>query len=176
MWLAPFYSSFAVPCSPQFGICTLYRTSLSTQMKFWMYFKFSCALSRSNRLQFVASCGSQTAYRFVARLDCMCLLRLCLLRESTESKCAQASFAFLRYYRCIGPDAYRFGGVRLCWNKQLRTDLVDEAVWEEVRRLLEHREQLEQEYRWRLLQQEQTPEGLSSLQTRIGRLRQGETS
>ncbi len=33
------------------------------------------------------------------------------------------------YYRCIGSDAYRFGGVRLCWNKQLRTDLVDEAVW-----------------------------------------------
>src|SRR5712692_10485216 len=41
------------------------------------------------------------------------------------------------YYRCIGADAYRFGGVRLCWNKQLRTDLVDEAVWEEVCRLLE---------------------------------------
>src|SRR5712691_10328533 len=27
------------------------------------------------------------------------------------------------YYRCVGSDAYRFGGVRLCWNKQLRTDL-----------------------------------------------------
>ena len=37
------------------------------------------------------------------------------------------------YYRCIGSDAYRFGGVRLCWNKQLRTDLVDEAVWNEQR-------------------------------------------
>jgi site-specific DNA recombinase len=32
------------------------------------------------------------------------------------------------YYRCIGAEAYRFGGVRLCWNKQLRTDLVDETV------------------------------------------------
>ena len=41
----------------------------------------------------------------------------------------QRSYA---YYRCIGSDAYRFGGVRLCWNKQLRTDLVDETVWEEV--------------------------------------------
>jgi site-specific DNA recombinase len=41
------------------------------------------------------------------------------------------------YYRCIGSDAYRFGGERLCWNKQLRTDLVDEAVWQEVCRLLE---------------------------------------
>jgi len=77
------------------------------------------------------------------------------------------------YYRCIGSDAYRFGGVRLCWNKQLRTDLVDEAVWEEVCRLLEHPERLEQEYRRRLLQQEQTPDELRNLEVRIGRLRQG---
>jgi site-specific DNA recombinase len=54
------------------------------------------------------------------------------------------------YYRCIGSDAYRFGGVRLCWNKQLRTDLVDEAVWNEVCRLLEEPERLEQEYRQRM--------------------------
>jgi len=71
------------------------------------------------------------------------------------------------YYRCIGSDAYRFGGVRLCWNKQLRTDLVEQAVWEEVCRLLE------QEYRRRLLQQEQPPDELGSLQARMGRLRQG---
>jgi site-specific DNA recombinase len=77
------------------------------------------------------------------------------------------------YYRCIGSDAYRFGGVRLCWNKQLRTDLVEQAVWEEVCRLLEHPERLEQEYRRRLLQEEQTPDELSSLQARMGRLRQG---
>jgi site-specific DNA recombinase len=73
----------------------------------------------------------------------------------------------------IGSDAYRFGGVRLCWNKQLRTDLVDEAVWEEVCRLLEHPERLEWEYRRRLLQQEQTPDELRTLEGRIGRLRQG---
>jgi site-specific DNA recombinase len=77
------------------------------------------------------------------------------------------------YYHCIGSDAYRFGGVRLCWNKQLRTDLVDEAVWEEVCRLLSHPERLEQEYRRRLVQEKQTPDELSSLETRMGRLRQG---
>jgi site-specific DNA recombinase len=77
------------------------------------------------------------------------------------------------YYHCIGSDAYRFGGVRLCWNKQLRTDLVEEAVWEEVCRLLEHPERLEREYRRRLLQEEQTPDELSSLEARMGRLRQG---
>jgi site-specific DNA recombinase len=77
------------------------------------------------------------------------------------------------YDRCIGSDAYRFGGVRLCWTKQLRTDLVDEAVWEEVCRLLEHPERLEQEYRRRLLQHEQTPDELTRLETRMGRVRQG---
>lgn len=77
------------------------------------------------------------------------------------------------YYRCIGADAYRFGGVRLCWNKQLRTDLADEAVWEEVCRLLEHPERLEQEYRRRLVQEENTPDELRSLEARMGRLRQG---
>jgi site-specific DNA recombinase len=77
------------------------------------------------------------------------------------------------YYRCVGSDAYRFGSVRLCWNKQLRTDLVEQAVWEEVCRLLSHPEGLEQEYRRRLLQEEQTPNELSSLEARMGRLRQG---
>jgi site-specific DNA recombinase len=77
------------------------------------------------------------------------------------------------YYRCIGTDAYRFGGVRICSNKQLRTDLVDEAVWEEVCRLLQHPERLEQEYRRRFLQEEQTPDELSQLEARSSRLRQG---
>jgi len=77
------------------------------------------------------------------------------------------------YYRCIGSDAYRFGGVRICSNKQLRTDLVDEAVWEEVCRRLSHPERLEQEYRRRLLQEEQTPDELSHLEARMSRLRQG---
>lgn len=76
------------------------------------------------------------------------------------------------YYRCIGSDAYRFGGVRLCWNKQLRTDLVDEAVWNEVCQLLEDPSRLEQEYRQRLLAKESSTE-LTGLEASLGRLRQG---
>ncbi len=76
------------------------------------------------------------------------------------------------YYRCIGSDAYRFGGVRLCWNKQLRTDLVDEAVWNEVCKLLEDPSRLEQEYRQRLLAKESSTE-LTGLEASLGRLRQG---
>ena len=29
------------------------------------------------------------------------------------------------YYRCVGTDAYRFGGKRVCQNKQVRTDKLD---------------------------------------------------
>jgi site-specific DNA recombinase len=76
------------------------------------------------------------------------------------------------YYRCIGSDAYRFGGVRLCWNKQLRTDLVDEAVWNEVCKLLEDPSRLEHEYRQRLLAKESSTE-LTGLEASLGRLRQG---
>src|SRR5437660_2170644 len=77
------------------------------------------------------------------------------------------------YYRCIGTDAYRFGGVRICSNKQLRTDLVDEAVWEEVCRLLQHPERLEQEYRRRFLQEKQTPDELSQLEGPSSSMGQG---
>lgn len=76
------------------------------------------------------------------------------------------------YYRCVGSDAYRFGGVRLCWNKQVRTDLIDEAVWNEVCRLLEDPIRVEQEYRQRL-QNLQIPSKLGGLETSLGRLRQG---
>jgi site-specific DNA recombinase len=54
------------------------------------------------------------------------------------------------YYRCTGSDAYRFGGQRLCWNKQIRTDMLDAAVWEDVRRLLSEPERVRAEYQRRL--------------------------
>jgi len=40
------------------------------------------------------------------------------------------------YYRCVGTDAYRFGGHRLCPNTQVRTDRLELAVWQEVCALL----------------------------------------
>ena len=50
------------------------------------------------------------------------------------------------YYRCIGTDAYRFGGQRVCCNKQCRTDLLDKAVWDDICSLLEDPQRLEAEY------------------------------
>jgi site-specific DNA recombinase len=54
------------------------------------------------------------------------------------------------YYRCTGSDAYRFGGQRLCWNKQIRTDMLDAAVWQDVRSLLSEPERVRREYERRL--------------------------
>src|SRR3989440_11241670 len=76
------------------------------------------------------------------------------------------------YYRCIGSDAYRFGGVRVCWNKQLRTDLVEEAVWNEVGKLLEEPTRLAQENRQRLLVNEHSTR-LDFAKSSLGRRRQG---
>ena len=50
------------------------------------------------------------------------------------------------YYRCVGMDAYRFGGQRICGNKQCRTDLVDQAVWQDVCALLSDPERVRREY------------------------------
>jgi site-specific DNA recombinase len=50
------------------------------------------------------------------------------------------------YYRCVGMDGYRFGGHRVCANTQVRTDLVEIAVWHEVCQLLQDPQRLEREY------------------------------
>jgi site-specific DNA recombinase len=50
------------------------------------------------------------------------------------------------YYRCVGTDSYRFGGHRVCANTQIRTDLVEIAVWHEVCQLLQDPQRLEREY------------------------------
>jgi len=54
------------------------------------------------------------------------------------------------YYRCIGTDAYRFGGQRVCHNKQIRTDKLDQAVWNDACELLRHPKLLRKEYERRL--------------------------
>jgi site-specific DNA recombinase len=75
------------------------------------------------------------------------------------------------YYRCIGTDAYRFGGERMCTNTQVRTDLLDLTVWQEVCALLEDPQRVEQEYQRRLA----PPSGdeQSQVDAQLGKLRQG---
>jgi site-specific DNA recombinase len=78
------------------------------------------------------------------------------------------------YYRCLGTDAYRFGGERICQNTQVRTDLLDRAVWQEVCTLLAHPARLAEEYRRRLQPEtraKRTP--LATVEGQISKLRQG---
>src|SRR6266852_695533 len=78
------------------------------------------------------------------------------------------------YYRCLGTDAYRFGGERVCQNTQVRTDLVDLAVWQEVCTLLAHPERLAEEYRRRLQPETGTKRPpLATVEGQISKLRQG---
>jgi site-specific DNA recombinase len=78
------------------------------------------------------------------------------------------------YYRCVGTDAYRFGGQRLCPNTQVRTDRLELAVWQEVCALLAHPERLAQELTRRLHADGQGPwQERTALEGQVGKLRQG---
>ena len=55
------------------------------------------------------------------------------------------------YYRCVGTDSYRFGGQRVCSNRQVRSDMLEEAVWVDVCSLLKDPRRIEQEWERRLV-------------------------
>ncbi len=54
------------------------------------------------------------------------------------------------YYRCIGSDAWRHLNGPVCDNCPVRQDLLDELVWNEVVKLLEHPGLIEAEIERRL--------------------------
>jgi site-specific DNA recombinase len=77
------------------------------------------------------------------------------------------------YYRCTGTDRYRFGGERVCQSTSVRIDLLDSAVWEQVKIVLDHPERLAQEYRRRMEGPHQSRDELSATQAQLARLQQG---
>ena len=42
----------------------------------------------------------------------------------------------IHYYRCLGTDDYRYEGGRVCANKPVRADYLDQVVWDHITRLL----------------------------------------
>ena len=58
------------------------------------------------------------------------------------------------YYRCCGTEPHRFGGERVCRGRQVRSDRLDAAVWEDVRSLLSDPDRLRDEYEQRLRRQD----------------------
>jgi site-specific DNA recombinase len=79
------------------------------------------------------------------------------------------------YYRCTGTDAYRFGGERVCQNKQLRTDVLEQAVWEDVCALLKDPGRVEAEYQRRLRNKNTDAEtrGSKQLESLIQKVKRG---
>ena len=61
------------------------------------------------------------------------------------------------YYHCTGSDAHRFGGSRICSNKQIHTDILEIAVWEEVKFLLKDPRRITEEFQKRILELEKSP-------------------
>ena len=75
--------------------------------------------------------------------------------------CSQCGYAFYRsstgtqkrklyYYRCLGSDDYRYSQGRVCQNRPVRQDYLDEVVWREIVRLLEDRDLMKSEIQRRL--------------------------
>jgi site-specific DNA recombinase len=82
----------------------------------------------------------------------------------------------LRYYRCTGADGYRFSGKAVCHNGPVRGDQLEQAVWNQVRALLEEPYRMAGEYRRRITQAREgaaMPEEIVRLDRQITSLRRG---
>jgi len=77
--------------------------------------------------------------------------------------CSRCGYAFYRtstrtsktkiyYYRCLGSDDYRHPNGRVCDNRPIRQDYLDEMVWKHVVQLLENPELIRAEIRRRIRQ------------------------
>ncbi len=93
--------------------------------------------------------------------------------KAVSTRAAKGQTREYAYYRCIGTDAYRFGGERVCANAQVRTDLLDAAVWAEVRGLLEQPQRLADEYRRRLREPPPQAADRAATEAQVHKLRQG---
>jgi site-specific DNA recombinase len=97
-----------------------------------------------------------------------------LYGQPISRKAAKGHTRLYAYDRCLGTDAYRFGGARVCDQTQVRTDLLDLAVWQEVCTLLAHPERLAEEYTRRVHASGRAMrQAQPTLDTQIGKLRQG---
>ena len=117
---------------------------------------------------------SRRGARYLPRLGALSPVWVCLLRKPISRKAAKGQTRTYAYYRCLGTDAYRFGGERVCTNAQVRTDLLDVTVWREVQGVLAHPERVAEEYQRRL---QTTTAGThqvqATLEAQLGKVRQG---
>ena len=79
------------------------------------------------------------------------------------------------YYRCTGTDSARFGGTKMCNNKQVGCAAIELVVWEEVKKMLKNPQRIFEEYQRRLVELEKSPvdEAFASLEKRKIKLERG---
>lgn len=68
-----------------------------------------------------------------------------------------ANISVYLYYRCTGTDSARFGGNKVCHNKQVGAHAVELVVWEEIKKLLKNPRRIFDEYQRRLIDLEKSP-------------------
>jgi site-specific DNA recombinase len=78
-------------------------------------------------------------------LTCCALCGYAYYGKTTYQRGLGPCLRDFRHYRCSGTDGYRFGGERVCTNPQLRGDLLENAVWRQVCKLLNNPRSLQQE-------------------------------
>lgn len=62
-----------------------------------------------------------------------------------------------KFYRCTGTDKARFGGTKMCDNKQVGCDAIESVVWEEVKNLLKNPQRIFDEYQRRISEFDKSP-------------------
>jgi len=79
------------------------------------------------------------------------------------------------YYRCTGTDAHRYGGEAPCSNRSVRSDKLEQAVWQQVQAVLDdpHRVASEHERRIAAARDGDAADGVEALDRQITRLRRG---
>jgi site-specific DNA recombinase len=79
------------------------------------------------------------------------------------------------YYRCTGTDSARFGGTKMCNNKQVGATAIELVVWAEVKKMLRNPQRIFEEYQRRLVALEKSPidEAHTSLEKRKIKLEKG---
>jgi site-specific DNA recombinase len=106
-------------------------------------------------------------YLLQGLLQCQCC-EYAYYGKPVSRKAAKGKKVRYAYYRCIGTDGYRFDGQRVCNNKQIRTDTLEEAVWNDVSSLLSDPDRVAEEYERRLKRNDKKTHGTTKhLQSQI---------
>jgi site-specific DNA recombinase len=71
------------------------------------------------------------------------------------------------YYRCIGMDAFRFDGHKVCQHRPIRLDRLDAAVWADVCAVLQNPQMLRQEFERRLFSEQEPSVNIDQLDKQI---------